>query len=391
MSAKKSIWAVMALAMLLAACAPAATAVAPVVQTVVVPGAPVVVTATPGPAPTQSPMDALIAGCKKEGAITLIADPRDWADYGTIMDTFGSRYGVTVNDLNPNGSSADELQAIKANEGNMGPQAPDTVDVGYSFGPQGKSEGLFAPYKVATWNDIPIKDTDGYWWMEYYGVMTFEVNTKVVKDVPQDWSDLLKPEYKGMVALAGNPTGSNQAIMAVWAAALANGGSLDNPQPGLDFFAKLVQEGNFVPVIGHVAEVSQGTTPILLRWDYNALADRDTTAGNPPIEVVVPKSVTIAGPYVAAISAFAPHPNCAKLYQEFLFSDEGQIDYLRGYAHPARFAALVAEGAVPADVLSAIPSAAAYAVTKIPTLDQINNANQVITQGWMKTVGVATH
>jgi len=391
MSAKKMVWVVMAMGIVLAACAPAATAVAPVIQTVVVPGAPMVITATPGPAATANPMDTLIAGCKKEGSLTLIADPRDWANYGELMDTFGSRYGVVVNDLNPDGSSADELAAIKANEGNMGPQAPDEVDVGYAFGPQGKAAGLFAPYKVATWNDISIKDPDGYWWEDYYGVMSFEVNTKVVKDVPQDWSDLLKPEYKGMVALAGDPKGSNQAIMAVWAAALGNGGSLDNAQPGLDFFSKLNKAGNFVPVIGHAASLAQGETPIILRWDYLALADRDTLAGNPPVTVVIPKSGTLAGPYVMAISAYAPHPNCAKLWMEFLYSDEGQTDWLRGYVHPARFDALVASGAVPSDVLSNLPSASAYSVTKIPSLDQITAANKIITTGWDSAVGVTVH
>jgi putative spermidine/putrescine transport system substrate-binding protein len=388
MFTKKSVWVVMAVGIILAACAPAATPAAPVVQTVIVPGAPQLITATPGPAPTANPMDVLAAACKKEGSITLIADPRDWANYGLLMDTFGSRYGVSVNDLNPNGSSAEELAAIKANEGNMGPQAPDQVDVGYAFGPQGKSQGLFAPYKVDHFDQIPIKDPDGYWWQDYYGVMGFEVNTKVVKDVPQDWSDLLKPEYKGMVALAGDPKGSNQAIMAVWAAALGNGGSVDNAQPGLDFFSKLNKAGNFVPVVARAASVGQGETPIVLRWDYLGLADRDTLAGNPPIEVVIPKSGTLAGPYVMAISAYAPHPNCAKLWMEFLFSDEGQIDWLRGYVHPARFDALVASGAVAPDVLSKLPSADAYKVTKIPTLDQITAANKIITGGWDSVVGV---
>lgn len=387
MSTKKMVWAVMAMAMVLAACAPAATAVAPVVETVAPVVQTVVVPATAGPAPTANPMDALVAACKQEGQITLIADPRDWADYGTMMDTFGSRYGVVVSDLNPAGSSADEEAAIKANEGNKGPQAPDVVDVGYSYGPLGKTQGLFAPYKVAGWNDIAIKDPDGYWWEEYVGVMTFEVNTKLVKDVPQDWSDLLKPEYKGMVAISGNPTGSNQAIMAVWAAALANGGSLDNAQPGLDFWAKVNKAGNFVPVIGNLSTVTQGATPILLRWDYNALGDRDRAAGNPPISVIVPKSATIEGPYVAAISAYAPHPNCAKLWEEFIMGDEGQTDYLRGYAHPARFANMVSRGVIAADVLSAIPSAAAYSVAVIPTLDQIAAANKVITTGWDSAVG----
>ncbi len=391
MSAKKMVWVLMAMAMILGACAPAATAVAPIVETSAPMVQTVVVPATAGPAPTANPMDMLAAACKTEGTINLIADPPSWANYSTIMSTFGSRYGVAINDLNPNGSSADELAAIKANEGNKGPQAPDVVDVGYSFGPQGVAGNLFAAYKVQTWDTIPLKDPNGYWTEEYAGVMTFEVNTKVVKDVPTSWADLLKPEYKGMVALAGDPKGSNQAIMAVWASALANGGSLDNAAPGLDYFAKLNKEGNFVPVIGHLAEVAQGATPILLRWDYNAVGDEETAAGNPPITVVVPSDGTIEGPYVAAISAYAPHPNCAKLWMEFLMSDEGQMDYLRGYAHPARFNDLASRNLVTSDVLSMLPSAASYKVAVIPTLAQIAAQSTAITGGWDAAVGVTVH
>ncbi|MGL1102630.1 hypothetical protein ACSTLM_00280, partial [Vibrio parahaemolyticus] len=76
---------------------------------------------------------------------------------------------------------------------------------------------------------------------------------------------------------------------------------------GLEYFAALNKSGNFVPVIGKAASVAQGATPVLVRWDYNALADRDTLKGNPPIDVVVPKSGVVAGVYVQAISAYAPH------------------------------------------------------------------------------------
>jgi len=281
--------------------------------------------------------------------------------------------------------------AIQANQGNTGPQAPDTVDVGYAFGPQGASEGLFMPYKVAGWNDIALKDPTGLWYEGYYGVIVLQVNTKVVKDVPQDWSDLLKPEYKGMVALGGIPTGSSEAMIGVWAAGLSKGGSLDNAAPGLDFFAQLNKAGNFVPVNGTASSFGQGQTPIILRWDYLALADKDTLAGNPPVQVVIPTSGTIGGPYVQAISAYAPHPNCAKLWMEYLYSDEGQLEWLKGYVHPARFQSLVDHNIVPADVLSKIPSAAAYKLAVIPTLDQETKAFDLISKGWETTVGVTVH
>jgi putative spermidine/putrescine transport system substrate-binding protein len=331
-------------------------------------------------------LTALIAAAKQEGGLTTIALPRSWCNYGALLDGFTAKYGIPINNLNPDGSSQQELDAITANKSNKGPAAPDVVDVGLSYGPKAVSEGLVTPYKVSTWADIPdsAKDAAGNWYGDYYGVMSFEVNTAVVKTVPQDWSDLLT-QPKNTVSLAGDPTGSNQAVSAVWAAALANGGSLDNPQPGLDFFKKMNDAGVFVPVIGKTATVASGETPIRIAWTYNALADRDSLKGNPPITVVVPKTGRLGGMYVQAISAFAPHPNAAKLWMEYLYSDEGQLAWANGYCNPIRYDAMLKANAIPADVAAKLPDSAGAA---LPTLDQITAANKVITTGWPTAVGV---
>src|SRR3990170_3135410 len=344
-------------------------------------------TPTPAPAGGGAP-EALITAAKAEGTLTTIALPHDWCNYGEAIETFKTKYGLTVTELDPNAGSGDEVEAIKANKDNPGPQAPDVIDVGLAFGPSSKAEGLIAPYKVATWDSIPAdaKDADGYWYGDYYGVLAFEVNTAVVKNVPQDWADLLKPEYKGQVALAGDPRSSNQAIQAVFAAALASGGSLDNAQPGLDFFKQLNDAGNFVPVIATAATVAAGETPITIRWTYNALSNRDTTAasGGPAIEVVVPASGRFAGVYVQGISAYAPHPNAAKLWQEFLYSDEGQNTWLKGYCHPIRYENLVAENKVPQEQLAKLPDVEGAV---FPSLDQLNAATKLITEQWDSVVG----
>ena len=154
-----------------------------------------------------APPDDLVAAAKKEGALTVIALPHDWCGYGALIDGFKAKYGIAVNELNPDGGSGDEVEAIKANKANKGPQAPDVIDVGLSFGPSAKAEGLLQPYKVSTWDTIPdaAKDADGYWTGDYYGVLSFAVNADIVKTPPADWSDLLKPEFKASVALAGDP------------------------------------------------------------------------------------------------------------------------------------------------------------------------------------------
>jgi putative spermidine/putrescine transport system substrate-binding protein len=336
-------------------------------------------------------MDDLVAAAKKEGTLTTIALPHDWCGYGAVIDGFKAKYGLTVNELNPDAGSGDEIEAIKANKGNTGPQAPDVIDVGLSFGPSSKADGLIQPYKVSTWDSIPdsAKDADGFWYGDYYGVLAFEVNTDIVKKVPTDWADLQAADYKNSVALAGDPRASNQAIFAAVAAGLASGAAPGAAagEAGLKYFADLNKAGNLVPVIGKAASIAQGATPIVIRWDYNALADRDTLKGNPPIEVVVPKSAVIAGVYIQAISAFAPHPSAAKLWMEYLYSDEGQLGWLKGYCHPIRFNDLAAKGLVPKELLDKLPPAEGYAKAVFPTLDEQAASKEVITKKWDAVVG----
>ncbi|HWA46732.1 MAG TPA: ABC transporter substrate-binding protein [Dongiaceae bacterium] len=347
--------------------------------------------ATTEATPAADPMQALIDAAKKEGQLTTIALPHDWCNYGEMIEGFKAKYGLTVNELNPDAGSGDEIEAIKANKGNTGPQAPDVIDVGLSFGPSAKAEGLIQPYKVATWDTIPdsAKDADGHWYGDYYGVLAFQVNSDVVKTLPQDWADLLKPDYANAVALAGDPRASNQAIQGVYAAGLsaAGGDAAKAAEAGLKFFADLNKAGNFVPVIGKSASLAQGATPIIIRWDYNALADRDTLNGNPKVDVVVPKTGVVAGVYVQAISAYAPHPNAAKLWMEYLYSDEGQLTWLKGYCHPIRFNDLAKNGKIPQEMLDKLPPAAAYEAAVFPTLDEQNASKEVITKQWDSVVG----
>jgi putative spermidine/putrescine transport system substrate-binding protein len=365
--------------LLAAACAPAASTAPSAAPTDA--GSP----AASEPAASADPMAELIAAAQAEGALTTIALPDDWCNYREVIDAFKAKYGIAVNELDPGASSGVEIEAIKANQNNPGPQAPDVVDVGFSFGEDNKA--LFEPYKVATWDTIPdaAKSADGSWYGDYYGVMSFTTNTAIQPNPPKDWSDLLKPEYKGQIALDGDPRASNQAIQAVYASALANGGSLDDAQPGLEFWKQVVDAGNFVPVDANPGTITQGATPIALRWSYNGLSHRDSTAGNPTIDVTVPASGRFGGVYVQAISKYAPHPNAAKLWMEHLYSDEGQLLWLKGYCNPIRYEDLVARGVVPADLAAKLPDSTGAV---FPTPAQLAAATKLITEGWDETTGV---
>ena len=222
----------------------------------------------PGAAPLRR-LDALVAAAKAEGQLNVIALPSNWANYGAIMKAFTAKYGIKITDANPEGSSQDELNAIKQLKGQG--SAPDVVDVGGSFAITGQQAGDFAPYKVATWNDIPAAAKEAERRLlrrlrRLHGDRLRLVQGEGRRRRPL--KSLLTGDYKNQVAIDGNPTQTGSAFAAVYAAALANGGSFADIAPGVGYFKSLKQAGNFVPVEGTPATVQSGQTPILIWWDY---------------------------------------------------------------------------------------------------------------------------
>jgi putative spermidine/putrescine transport system substrate-binding protein len=334
------------------------------------------------------PMDKLLPLAQKEGSLTTIALPHDWANYGEIIETYKKKYNMQVNELNPDAGSSDELEAIRANKESKGPQAPDVIDIGVGHTATAMKDGLLAKYKVADWGTIPMKDPDGFWWAEYYGVLTFESVKEQIANPPADWEDLLKDEYKGKVAMAGDVLKSNEAVMTVYASGLSRtGGDKDKAaEAGLQFWKEMNAKGNFIPVIADQGKIAAGETPLTVEWDYLALANRDKLNGNPTVEVIVPKTGVIAGPYAGGISAYAPHPYAARLWWEFVMSDEGQLLYLKGYAHPIRYNDLAARNKIPADMAAKLPPAEAYKSAVFLTVDELTKAKTYITENWRKVV-----
>src|SRR6266581_8324559 len=214
------------------------------------------------------------------------------------------------------------------------------------------------------------------------GAMAFVINTDLVKQPPASFQALLNPAYKNMVGIDGDPRQANDAFIAVYSAALANGGSLANIQPGIDFFAKLKKQGNFTVARSSIANITKGEVAIAVMWDYLGLGFRDQLAGKPNLQVVIPSDASIAGPYVSIVNKTAPHPYAARLWMEYIFSDEGQLFYLKGYAHPARYQKLVAAGKVPADLAAKLPPATEYANVKFPSLSQLTTASGIVATNW---------
>jgi putative spermidine/putrescine transport system substrate-binding protein len=323
-------------------------------------------------------MDELVQAAQDEGELNVIALPPDWANYGEVISTFEEKYDIEVNSAQPDAASQDEINA--ANELAGTDRAPDVFDLGQSVALA--NTDMFAPYQVETWDDIPeeFKDPDGAWVNDYGGYMSIGYDSAVVPEVTA-LSDLLKPEFKGKVALNGDPTQAGAAFSGVMMAAIANGGSADDIAPGVDFFTELKEAGNFLTVDPDSTTIEQGTTPVVIDWDYlgaAAAANVDTW------KTVVPEEAVVAGYYFQAINADAPNPAAARLWQEFLYSDEGQNLWLEGGARPVRGEAMAEAGTIDAELWGALPEVSGDPV--VPTDEQTVTAGEYLAANWSKAI-----
>ena len=327
-------------------------------------------------------MSALIAAAKKEGKLNVIALPPNWANYGALINTFQKKYKIKVNSYNPNGSSQDEINAMVADRGRT--SAPDVIDVGTNFAITAQQHHLLAPYRVQTWSRIPalLKQPRGYWFDDYGGFVAIGCDTTVVKSCPTSFAQMLKPGHGYKIGINNNPTASSSALAAVMAAAIASGGSLNNVKPGVDYFSKMNKVGNFVATVAGPSTVQSGATNIVVWWDYLQASEVKALPGyTHKWKVVIPTDAALAEYYTQAISASAPDPAAARLWEEFLYSNQGQNLWLAGMARPVELAFMVAHHLANAKWLAALPPAPTKGV-QYPTQAQILKAENVVSASW---------
>lgn len=324
-------------------------------------------------------LDGLVEAAQAEGQLNVIALPENWANYGLIIAAFEEKYGITVNSADPDVSSAEEITAAK----NLAGQdtAPDVFDLGTAVALD--SLDYFAPYQVANWDEISDenKESTGLWVNDYTGSMSIGFNSNEV-DEPTSLDDLLGDGYTGKVAINGDPTQAGAAFAAVGLAAAQRGGSLDDFQPGIDFFSELNAAGNFLPLDPTEATIASGETPVVFDWSYNNLAVASTVDG---WEVTTLPGVAYTSYYNQAVNADAPNPAAARLWQEFIFSPEAQNLYLAAGAYPVTLVAMVDAGTVDQDALDAVGELPEDLVT--PTTEQSEAAAALLAEKWAAAIG----
>ncbi|MFC4532507.1 ABC transporter substrate-binding protein [Sphaerisporangium dianthi] len=315
-------------------------------------------------------MDRLVEAARKEGSLNLVGIPRDWVNYGAVIDRFTGEYGVRINVLEPGASSQREIDVAKS--ATAPAQVPDVFDLGVDVAVANAQR--FASYKVTSWQDIPdtVKDLKGQWYAGYGGYMSIGYDPRKVP-APRTFADLAKPGYA--VALPGDPLQTAAAFYGVMAASLQSG--RPNAERGLALFTQLKKTGRF-------SLPSQANT--LVDWDYVNAAKAAKTAGDdkPAWKAVVPADAALASYYVQAINKKAPHPAAARLWEEFLYSDEVQNLFLKGFARPARMEALEMSGRLDRQAAARLP-----AVPRTPvllTIPQTDEGKIYLKTNWPRSM-----
>lgn len=320
-------------------------------------------------------MVALTARSQEKVVIQYDCIP-NYANWGGVTALYKKRTGVTV-PPDMKGSSV-ALAAIEKERAN--PQA-DTSYYSGAIGLQAAQKGLHQPYKPKGWEAIPaeLKDPNGLWWTVHTGTIALIVNKTALgnKPVPQSWSDLLKPIYKGLIAY-DDPTWGGTSYTFVYGINQLMGGSRTNFAPGLNYLKKLDANVLSYPRESVYNAVLTGEIPIWINADGNGYKMKYQDRAN--VAIVIPKEGSFSMPLVMGMVKGAPHPVETKRYLDWLLTKEAQAEMARGYFRP------VIAGSMPADIAKQFLPAADYKRVRNLSLPDSAAAADALKKAWTAEV-----
>ncbi len=322
--------------------------------------------------------------CKKEGQLNTIALPHYWADYKGMLDGFKAKYGVKIDEQDPEASSQQEIDAAVTNKGTK--RSPDVFDVGLAVAVKYLNTGTYAPYKVRGWNNLQFAakvDPTAQITPNYSGTMTIGYSGELGTITKIE--DLLEPRFKGKVALNGDPLGSSTGMNGIYLINKVLGGTFDDVSKGVAFFAKLKAVGNFINVNPTASTIASGQTPVVIDNGYvQAGVIKQMAAAGKVWKMFTPASV--GSTYNSAVSAWAPHPACARLWMEYTLSEAGANIWAGGGATPTLWVHLVKTKRASAAGIASIGKSKVTA--EAATAAQTIAARAYLKTAWPAAVGV---
>ena len=271
------------------------------------------------PVEELSYMEQLIKDAQAEGTLVVYGSCEE--EYLTVAcEKFQDLYGIEVQYQR---LSTGEVQS-KVEEENGNPSGD--VWFGGTTDPYNvcAAEGLLEAYEAENASHLlgdAYRDADGYWYGIYKGILGFMVNRDELDrmniPVPQDWADLLKPEYEGLVWLSNYNTAGNAKLV------INTRIQKYGHDEGIQYLVDLDKNVQVYTKSGSGPSKNVGTGECVVGIGF--LHDGitqivDNGYGN--VELVIPSSGTSYEIGTTAIFKGAKHPNAAKLWIEFALSPD---------------------------------------------------------------------
>lgn len=276
--------------------------------------------------------------------------PDDWANYGESIKAFCDKNGFACTHKDTDMSSLQEITNFDAEKNNP---VAIAADIGIMFGPIAEAKKVVPPYLPPNAAGLPqsFKSKTGGWVATFVGVPGFNVNVEALESkgipIPTTWADLVKPEYKGLIGI-GTIGESGTATTSWLAMTVAAGGSLDNLQPGIDFAKQLLPNIEGVPEGGD-PEMERGEVPIQNKYDFNLIAQAGRMAEKGiEVRTIIPEDGSIYAASALMVNTYnTGKMDVAKMFMEWVLSDEGQTVFAKFGARPVRY--VLGDLTLPAD------------------------------------------
>ena len=272
--------------------------------------------AVAGALPAAAQEKAQVAAAEKEGSVAWYTSV-DVKVAENVKEEFRKKYPKIEVEVERSGS--ERVYQRVNQEHQSGIKHADLVNTSDSTHfIEWKKEGMLAKYVPAGVEKVPAeyRDPDGYYatWRATLCVMGYNTNVVPPDQVPKGYRDLLDPKWKGKLTKA-HPSYSGTSLTGTYAVVKLL---------GWDYFEKLAKQGvqQLQSTTATPKSIASGERAVMVDGnEYNMFIEIDKKS---PVKIVYAKEGT---PFVAsptAIFADAPHPNAARVFQNFLYTPKIQ-------------------------------------------------------------------
>jgi len=264
---------------------------------------------------TAAPDAALLKAAKAEGEVSWYSSDSP-AFNKMLADAFEKKYGINVSVFR---AASGDLQQRYASERDSSRVAADVINTStIEFFDQGLSKGWFLPLPKAAvpsygaWPKAQKTDAAVTFSIAPF-VLVYNTNLVAAKDVPKSWTDLVKPENRSRLMMADPKAAPTfLAFYRLWQQTL-----------GADFVRNI---GDAKPLlVQSLVPANEAVAAGERAFLFPGLED----FANPLIAKKAPLAIKVLGPTTGSVqymglSTKAKSPNAAKLFMEFILSDEAQ-------------------------------------------------------------------